>query len=58
MLTDLKITEFLQKLGSRAPAPGGGSAAALSASLGANLLSMVCQLTAGKKGYEEHWEEC
>ncbi len=58
MLTDLKITEFLQKLGSREPAPGGGSAAALSASLGANLLSMVCQLTAGKKGYEEHWEEC
>lgn len=58
MLTDLKITEFLQKLGSKEPAPGGGSAAALAAGLGANLLSMVCRLTAGKKGYEEYWEEC
>ena len=58
MLTDLTITDFLKKLGSREPAPGGGSSAALAASLGANLLSMVCQLTAGKKGYEEHWDEC
>jgi formiminotetrahydrofolate cyclodeaminase len=58
MLTDLTITDFLKKLGSREPAPGGGSSAALAASLGANLLAMVCQLTAGKKGYEEHWEEC
>lgn len=58
MLTDLTITDFLKKLGSKEPAPGGGSSAALAASLGANLLSMVCQLTAGKKGYEEFWDEC
>jgi len=58
MLTDLTITDFLKKLGSREPAPGGGSSAALAASLGANLLSMVCRLTAGKKGYEEFWDEC
>ncbi|MCX7021723.1 MAG: cyclodeaminase/cyclohydrolase family protein [bacterium] len=58
MLTDLTITDFLKKLGSQEPAPGGGSSAALAASLGANLLSMVCQLTAGKKGYEEYWDEC
>jgi formiminotetrahydrofolate cyclodeaminase len=58
MLTDLKITDFLHKLGSKEPAPGGGSAAALAASLGASLLSMVCQLTVRKKGYEEHWDEC
>ena len=36
----------------------GNSSAALAASLGANLLSMVCRLTAGKKGYEEFWDEC
>ncbi|OGD74757.1 MAG: hypothetical protein A2Y64_07015 [Candidatus Coatesbacteria bacterium RBG_13_66_14] len=58
MLTDLTITDFLKKLGSKEPAPGGGSSAALAASLGANLLAMVCQLTAGKKGYEEFWDEC
>ena len=58
MLTDLTLTEFLKKLGSKAPAPGGGSSAALAASLGANLLSMVCQLTAGKAGYEDYWDEC
>jgi formiminotetrahydrofolate cyclodeaminase len=58
MLTDLTITDFLKKLGSKEPAPGGGSSAALAAGLGANLLAMVCQLTAGKKGYEEFWDEC
>jgi formiminotetrahydrofolate cyclodeaminase len=39
-------------LASNAPAPGGGSVAALSGALGAALISMVCNLTLGKKGYE------
>ena len=33
-LVDLSITEFAKVLGSDAPAPGGGSAAALSAAVG------------------------
>ena len=51
MLTNLRITEFLDELASSSPAPGGGSVAALSAALGAALTSMVCNLTVGKKKY-------
>jgi formiminotetrahydrofolate cyclodeaminase len=52
-LTDKPVTNFLDELASNAPAPGGGSVAALSGTLGAALISMVCNLTLGKKGYEE-----
>ena len=48
-LVDLSITEFAKVLGSDAPAPGGGSAAALSAANGISLTKMVCELTIGKK---------
>jgi formiminotetrahydrofolate cyclodeaminase len=41
----------MDALASNAPAPGGGSVAALSGALGAALLSMVCNLTLGKKRY-------
>ena len=58
MLTKLTINEFLDKLGSDEPAPGGGSASALGGAMGADLLAMVCALTKGKKGYEEVWDEC
>ena len=52
-LTDKPVTAFLDELASDAPAPGGGSVAALSGALGAALVSMVCNLTLGKKGYDE-----
>lgn len=52
-LVDLTLTEFAQVLGSDAPAPGGGSAAALSAVNGISLTKMVCELTLGKKKYAE-----
>ncbi len=58
MLTKLTINEFLEKLGSNEPAPGGGSASALAGAMGADLLAMVCALTDGKKDYEAHWDEC
>lgn len=51
-LTDKPVTNFLDELASNAPAPGGGSVASLSGTLGAALVSMVCNLTLGKKGYE------
>ena len=51
-LTENPVTTFLDELASNAPAPGGGSVAALSGALGAALVSMVCNLTVGKKGYE------
>lgn len=52
MLVKLAVEEFSRVLGSNSPAPGGGSVAALSGALGANLVSMVCNLSIGKKGYE------
>jgi len=52
-LVDKPVTNFLDELASNTPAPGGGSVAALSGALGAALVSMVCNLTLGKKGYEE-----
>jgi methenyltetrahydrofolate cyclohydrolase len=55
-LVDLKVTEFLSVLQSDAPAPGGGSVAALSGSLAAALAGMVAGLTIGKKKYEESEE--
>jgi formiminotetrahydrofolate cyclodeaminase len=48
---------FIEQVASSAPAPGGGSAAALSGAVGAALLSMVCALTIGKKGYTEVEQE-
>ena len=51
MLTEKTISKFLDELASNSPAPGGGSVAALSGSLGAALTSMVCNLTIGKKKY-------
>ncbi len=51
--SDKTVQEFLDELASPAPAPGGGSAAALAGALGAALVSMVCRLTIGRKNYEE-----
>jgi methenyltetrahydrofolate cyclohydrolase len=52
-LVDKPVTEFLDELASGAPAPGGGSVAALSGALGAALVSMVCNLTIGRKKYAD-----
>ncbi|HPT70198.1 MAG TPA: cyclodeaminase/cyclohydrolase family protein [Syntrophomonas sp.] len=51
-LLNMSISEFNQVLSSKAPAPGGGSAAALSGMLGAALTMMVVNLTIGKKAWE------
>jgi formiminotetrahydrofolate cyclodeaminase len=53
MLTEKSVNTFLDELASSAPAPGGGSAAALGAAIGAALLSMVANLTVGKKKYAD-----
>jgi len=57
MLTEKPVTTFLDELSSSAPAPGGGSVAALSGALGAALVSMVCNLTVGKKKYADVQED-
>lgn len=53
MLKDLTVKAFIDETASESPAPGGGSIAALSAASAAALISMVANLTLGKKGYEE-----
>ena len=57
MLANLKITEYLEKAAAGTAVPGGGSVAALNASLAAGLTEMVANLTIGKKGYETVEEE-
>ena len=55
-LTEMKLTEFCAALASKEPAPGGGSASASMAAMGAGLLAMVANLTVGRKKYAEHQE--
>lgn len=55
-LQEMTVKEYLEVLGSGAPAPGGGSAAALSGAQGCALGAMVMELTIGKKKYLEHTE--
>ena len=50
-LLDRPVRQFLDELASGAPTPGGGSVAALTGALAAGLLTMVCDLTIGKKAY-------
>ncbi len=50
-MKELKLNEFIDKLASKDAVPGGGSVAALSASLGTSLIEMVANLTIGKKKY-------
>lgn len=49
--------DFLVKLASAAPVPGGGGAAALVGATGTALASMVCNLTLGKKKYDSVQED-
>ncbi len=57
MLQNLAIKDFVEELYSKSPAPGGGSAAALSASLASALMGMVFNLTIGKKEYNGYNEK-
>lgn len=52
MIKDKPVQTFLDDLASKASTPGGGSAAAIMGAMGAALVSMVANLTVGKKNYE------
>ena len=52
-LADLTVTAFTDTVASDAPAPGGGSVAALAGSIGAALTAMVGCLTQGRKKYAD-----
>lgn len=51
------MRDFINELSSKNPTPGGGGASALVGSIGTALCGMVCNLTIGKKKYEEYEEE-
>jgi formiminotetrahydrofolate cyclodeaminase len=53
MYPDEPIRAFLDKLCSKSPEPGGGSASALTGAIAASLAGMLASLTIDKKGYEE-----
>lgn len=55
-LSELTVSSFANLLGSDAPAPGGGSTAALEGALGAALSAMVSALTLGRKKYADYQE--
>lgn len=57
-LAEMTVGEYLDIMASDAPAPGGGSAAALCGAQGASLAAMVAGLTIGRKKFAEVEEAC
>lgn len=53
MPVEMTLGDFLKELASGKPTPSGGGAAAISASMAAALISMVCNLTIGRKKYKD-----
>ncbi len=56
-LVDLSVRRFVEETASKSVAPGGGSVAANLGALGAALGTMVANLSAHKKGWDDRWEE-
>jgi glutamate formiminotransferase/formiminotetrahydrofolate cyclodeaminase len=55
-LVSMTVRDFTDLLSTDAPAPGGGSVAAVCGALGAALAAMVANLTIGVKKYKDGWE--
>ncbi|MEZ4883269.1 MAG: glutamate formimidoyltransferase [Chitinophagales bacterium] len=51
------LQEFADETASESPAPGGGSISAYVGALGISLGTMVANLSAHKRGWDERWEE-
>jgi formiminotetrahydrofolate cyclodeaminase len=57
MLKDMVLEKLLDELASQSAAPGGGSVAGIAGALSSALVSMVCNLTFGKKKYSQHEDD-
>lgn len=57
MYKNESLKKYLNDLAAKLPAPGGGSAAAFNAGLGAALISMVVNFTLGKPKYAKYEKE-
>ncbi|HTE01557.1 MAG TPA: glutamate formimidoyltransferase [Mucilaginibacter sp.] len=56
-LVGMTLADFADETASESPAPGGGSISAYAGVLGASLATMVANLSAHKKGWDDRWEE-
>jgi glutamate formiminotransferase/formiminotetrahydrofolate cyclodeaminase len=56
-LVDMSLSGFSNETLSESPAPGGGSVSAYVGALGAALGTMVANLSAHKRGWDDRWEE-
>ncbi|HOS71525.1 MAG TPA: glutamate formimidoyltransferase [Bacteroidales bacterium] len=56
-LTSLSLKEYMDMTASELPVPGGGSASAYMGALGVALGTMVANLSAHRKDWDERWKE-
>jgi glutamate formiminotransferase/formiminotetrahydrofolate cyclodeaminase len=56
-LIDMDLKAFMNETASESPAPGGGSISSYMGALGAALGTMVANLSAHKRGWDDRWEE-
>jgi glutamate formiminotransferase/formiminotetrahydrofolate cyclodeaminase len=56
-LINMNLKAFMDETASESPAPGGGSVSAYMGSLGAALGTMVANLSAHKRGWDDRWKE-
>jgi len=56
-LIDMTVSDFTHETASESAAPGGGSVSAAVGALGAALATMVANLSAHKRGWDDRWEE-
>jgi len=56
-LVNMSLTDFTDETASESPAPGGGSISAYCGAMGVALGTMVANLSAHKRGWDDRWEE-
>lgn len=57
MYLEKPLKKYIDDLAAKIPAPGGGSAAALTSATGFALVSMVCNFTLGNEKFKDVWHE-